>query len=448
MHLYIRRTLLGISYTAFVIIAPIVILYAVGYRPQISSPIPRAVGVILADSNPPKASIIINGIDKGTLPRAVPNIEPGITSIQVTKDGYTSWQKSLEIKSAEATDVRSIVLLPSSFDETSVVANARAFSLSPSGLFIATANTDGKLHIQDIEGAPISASGQLSGSANRIEWSPDGTYIIVESGKRVYDLFHFDHNTLEKVSSKALVGASHISWSPSTVGSLYGQTPEGDVFLYSITTGAKEVIVKKVNTYEIANRMIYYQTFQNTLYGSPLRSIEPKVLSRDTGKPLEKISLGNNGNLILIAHDGQLQLLKNHGELKTLSPSVIHASWSPDGELILIQTAPTELYVYNVENERFFAIPQGELHLVTRLSQSITNPQWFSDSEHIFYQLNGSLMFSEVDTRDHAIATPIQSKPILGNVAIRGSAKSIFSIQQEGKTSNLIQTFLQTKEDR
>lgn len=448
MNIYIRRFLLFISYTTFVIIAPLIILYAVGYRPQISSPIPRPVGVILADASPRRATITVNEKEYGTLPRSVPDIDPGMARVQVKKEGYTSWEKILEVKPTQATDIRSIRLLPSDIQKETLAENIRLFASSPNNLLLAGVTTKNTLRILDDTGEVALPEEPLIDRATGLTWSPDGAYLLIALPKNTYQLFNITDTTITKIATKELTGITNILWNPSASNTIYGIDKNKAIISYSISTGVKEVFVKNVSAYELSNRTVYYQTFQNKLVSEQLRSRDPRTIIEDTGKTLKKISANSQGVLALLFADGELKIQKPNGENTLISPVAESMSWSPDGQLLLVQTTPTELNVYNVENERLFAVPQGELRLVTRLSQPITQPQWFSDSLHIFYQTNGTIFFSEIDTRDHAITLPVDTTKVSLPLTIGDQAESILYIQQEGATSRLVRIYLLTEEDR
>ncbi len=448
MNKTIRRFLLFFSYTTFVVVAPLIILYAIGYRPQISSPIPRPVGVILADAFPKKANIAVNEVSYGTLPRSVSNVEPGMAKVQITKEGYSPWEKLLEVKPTQATDIRSIRLLPVSFEKVTIAQNIKLFAPSPNNLLLAGVTSKNTLTILDDTGVAILPQEQLTDRPTAITWSPDGAHILITLPKNTYQLFAITEKAIDAIATKNLTGITNILWSPLSENTLYGLDKNKTLISYSISTGIQETVIKNVNTYEIANRTIYYQTFQNQLMAQNIRSTDSRIISANTEKTLKKISVNSNGTLALLFGDGELKIQKQNGDTTDVSPVSENMWWSPDSQLLLVQTSPTELSIYNVENERLFALPQGELHLLTRLSQPITHPQWFSDSLHIFYQTNNSLFFSEIDTRDHAIAFPIDAKKISGAVSIGDQAKSIWNLEQAGTDTRLVQTWLVTKEDR
>lgn len=448
MHIYVRRFLLFISYTAFVIIAPLVILYAIGYRPQISSPIPRPVGVILADAAPRRATITVNETSYGTLPRSVSNIEPGIVTVQIQKEGYISWQKQLDIKPTQATDIRSVQLLPLIPDTEVIAPDATTFAIAPNNSLTAITQANNQLLFLDESSSPVFPAEKLLGKPLELLWSPDGAYLLVTLPKNTYQLFHVNETTLSKVATKELAGMTQLRWSPISATTLYGMDKNKAVVSYNIATEIKTIVVRNVNAYELTSRTMYYQTFQNELLGMQLRSLDSRTLLDDTEKAIKEISANASGSLALLFSDGELRIQKQNGDTLQVSSHGEHMSWSPDGQLLLVQTSPTELNIYNVENERLFAIPLHELQLITRLSQPISNTRWFPDGLHILYESNGTLFFSEIDTRDHAISLPVDTIHSSSPVTTGEQSKNIMYLKQEGTSSKLVRTWLLTEEDR
>lgn len=448
MNIYIRKIMLFIAYTAFVIIAPIVILYAIGYRPQTSSPIPKPVGVILADASPNGAQISINGTQLGSLPRSVPNIEPGTARVEISKDGYTSWAKQLEVKPTQATDIRSVHLLPSQPESLVLARNIVLFENSPNNLYSAVVTSKNALTIVDDTGASIVSETALQNRPTAMSWSPDGSHIIVTFPKNLHQLYRVDSEILTKIPSTFLTGFTSIHWSPIAANTIYALDKNSALVTYTISTTQTEIIKPDINLFTIVGRTLYHQTFDNELRALQLRSVDDTLLIADTKKALKRLTGATNGSLALLFQDGELTVYKSNKEYITISPSAADMSWSPDGQLLLVQTLPTELSVYNIDSQRLFAVPLNELHLITRLTQTITNPRWFTDSRHILYETNNELVFSEIDTRDHPISLVIDPKKASGHLVFGDESKNIIYLQQNGKETNLVQTWLVTEEDK
>lgn len=124
----------------------VAIFLARGYQFDISKKSVTPTGILVATSDPDGAQVLIDGKLKTATNNTI-NLEPGTYSIKIQKEGFTSWEKRVEIKKEE-------------------VFKTNAF------LFPALADL-----------RPLTFSGAASPSA-----SPDGTKIIYNTAKGLYQL--------------------------------------------------------------------------------------------------------------------------------------------------------------------------------------------------------------------------------------------------------------------
>lgn len=124
----------------------VAIFLARGYQFNISQKSVTSTGILVATSDPDGAQVLIDGKLKTATNNTI-NLEPGIYSIKIQKEGFTPWEKKIEIKKEE-------------------VFKTNAF------LFPALADL-----------RPLTFSGAASPSA-----SPDGTKIIYNTAKGLYQL--------------------------------------------------------------------------------------------------------------------------------------------------------------------------------------------------------------------------------------------------------------------
>lgn len=107
-----RLILISISVLIFVLITPIIILYARGYRwdPKQGSLVQT--GGFLLRSIPKEANVYLNDkLKKQKTPIKIQGLLPGDYFIKVEIPGFHSWQKHLAIKSKLATKAENILLL-------------------------------------------------------------------------------------------------------------------------------------------------------------------------------------------------------------------------------------------------------------------------------------------------------------------------------------------------
>jgi len=124
----------------FVLFAPLAIIYSQGYRinfsPGEGEKIITQTGGLFLKIQPRQAKVYINGKLKentdfffGSL--LVENLLPGKYAIEVKKEGYSSWQKTLEIKEKTVTEAKDIVLFPENPGIETLAENIQDFWFSP-----------------------------------------------------------------------------------------------------------------------------------------------------------------------------------------------------------------------------------------------------------------------------------------------------------------------------
>lgn len=146
------RILILITYIIiFLILCPILILYASGYRYDWRQGFPRRTGAISITVEPTDATIYANNIK---IPRDVDvqtlsykdearltGAPPGKYTIKITKPGYYDWIKDVEVKEMQTVYIKEAILMkkndPKKLDDGYISAT----SLSPNNKFLAYAKT-------------------------------------------------------------------------------------------------------------------------------------------------------------------------------------------------------------------------------------------------------------------------------------------------------------------
>lgn len=92
----------------------IAITLARGYKIDIGSKTLTPTGILVATSDPDGAEVVING-KLTTATNSTINLAPGKYTVRIQKDGYTSWEKQVEIKKEEVFKTN-VFLFPSLSD--------------------------------------------------------------------------------------------------------------------------------------------------------------------------------------------------------------------------------------------------------------------------------------------------------------------------------------------
>lgn len=107
-----RKILLYTAVIFFIIIAPSLLFYACGYTIDWQNKKPVLTGGFYFKSTPKQAEIYINGKLKGKTSAFIKRALPGEHQVEIKKQGYYPWQKTLKVESQLVTEARNILLIP------------------------------------------------------------------------------------------------------------------------------------------------------------------------------------------------------------------------------------------------------------------------------------------------------------------------------------------------
>lgn len=312
-----------------------VILFARGYRPNSAGIGITPTGLIAATSLPNGAQIVIDGQLRSATDATI-DMAPGTYKVQLKKDGYSPWEKTLQVQAGVVTKITSTLFpsVPSLKAITSTGASSPA--ISPQDNQVAFVRTEGNLsniYIIDLSESPL---GSINRDAKILTSLPKNEYVL--------------------------------NWSP-----------DGKQLLASATPSAYLTVLSSQNTTEVGARMTSVKSdwaeIQATI-DAPKLSTLPVVL--------QEILASSAANLSWSARENKL--------LYTATTSAT----IPDGLIRPLpgsNTQPQErnikagyYYVYDLEEDRNFVVGKA----VDKLS-------WFPDSSHIVKVEPNKVTISEYD---------------------------------------------------
>lgn len=185
-----------ISLTLVVTIAIITIFFARGYQIDFTKKTVSGTGILVATSDPDGAEVLINGKLKTATNNTI-NLEPGKYTIRLEKDGFSPWEKSVDIKKEEVFKTNAFLfpkvpdLRPLTFtgalnptispDGTKIVYSVASASAEKNGVWIADISRSA---ILSPLGSPadlrqiVKQSPLLPAKETKFMWSPDSKEVI------------------------------------------------------------------------------------------------------------------------------------------------------------------------------------------------------------------------------------------------------------------------------
>lgn len=406
-HLYRRLLFIG-SVLVFLTAAPLVIYYAIGYRPNVSttSQLTQAVGALYLESVPRRADIAVNGVSFGRTPRIVQNIVEKTVDVSVTKAGYRPWRKRVPIQPTQVTEIRSIRLIPEHITARPLVGNVATFAVSPNRRLLAAVSADATVQVVTVAGESVLPPLPLPGVPHQLIWSPNSTGLILRLAAGDVRILDIASSRLQSLPTSVARGLVDIQWDPQQPGRLIGLNAQGQVFAYTMASAERQVLHTQIHTFASAPGALYLargtELLRSTLAG------DTAVILVNTDSPIERIFVGSDTATAILLASGRLRALGPDNTLLPVSDSVQTAAWSPDGTMLLVQSEVAALHVFNLDNERV-PLPVRQLNLVVRLATPIRDPQWFAGNYHLIYQVNDEIRLTEIDSHDVPVSETIDT---------------------------------------
>jgi len=152
MNIFWRRLTYSLFLTIFFIVAPLLILYSLGYRYNFNTNNIEKNGAFYIKSYPKNADIFINNEkNKKKTPRQIVNIKPSTYQLKVSKENYLPWEKELTVYEGETTFVENIVLFLEEQKKEILGPGADNILLNKKGDKYAYFDKERQLWITDIE---------------------------------------------------------------------------------------------------------------------------------------------------------------------------------------------------------------------------------------------------------------------------------------------------------
>jgi len=144
-----RYIVLGILAFFFLITAPLIIFYTLGWRVDFKSLKISQPGIFYFKAFPNSIRVLINNKEKKKTDflfgaTMIENMSPAKYNVQLVKDGFHTWTKNLEIKKGEATEAKNVILFPNNPEIKMVSGNIDEIYVSPYGKSIIIKETDKK----------------------------------------------------------------------------------------------------------------------------------------------------------------------------------------------------------------------------------------------------------------------------------------------------------------
>jgi|GEM_PF-3344578 len=426
MQLRTRRTLFFISLIIFFIASPAAIMYSLGYKLDLTTFKIEKTGGIFVDIDYDDYTISLDKSIEKTVSKAIfrqqgtllPNLIPKLHNVEISKNDYKPWKKTLEIKSGIVTEIKNVFLTPSDLSPSRLDENVNDFSLSRSKENMAYIKNNSlfSLNIKNNEKTEIELPPtQKSDKLSIIDQSFNQSIIYLQNDKNILKI-NTETKNIDSIKKPTKKKYLKILPSPKNNDSLFLLSSDDIIYDLDVENDTRSEIAKDVNNFYVTGESIIYTT------NDPTNFYKQKIGSQDkaiqiTFSPMKDV---NEDSKILVRFDDPVAVLNSANELllfnystekfEKLAENIIDASISDDFSKMLYRN-DHEIYVYYFEA----SYPQkkaGDKELLGRFSKEIQDASWFDlYNHHIFLTINDKTNILELDGRNKRNSEEIMEKP-------------------------------------
>lgn len=344
--------------------------------------------------SPPDAEIYIKGkLAKKTSflfsTAFVENLLPKKYEIQIKKEGYHSWKKTLEVKEKLVTEAKNIVLIPEN-PYFEFLGDERSL------LKISTPLRDESL-----------TESTSSAAIENIIWSSDSKKVLLKTV--INEEIKYFISDLGVDSKFPLIpldflgtNVSDVSFHPSDSSKIFFRK-NSKLFESDFITKIPRPVLKNLVSYKLLSDSIIWLSNEGFLSRSDfsgtileILNLKPIAIEPET----EYKILGPNQSKIFLKKAGELFFLNpDSRKIEKISDSVQDLAFSPDSQKIAYFNN-YEISIFFLEQQ--YGQPQRhafEKVFITRFSEKIDKVFWLT-SHYLIFNAGDKIKVSEIDDRD------------------------------------------------
>jgi len=415
-----RTILFFICALLFLIIAPTIVLYSMGYRFDFDSKKIVATGAFYLKVWPKKAEIYLGSKQKKKTDfffgsAYIDNLLPKKYEIEVRKKGFHLWRKTLEIEEGRVTELKNIYLIPKDLSFVNAVNNIDNFWLAPDGksVILKEINENGwnlkifkledNLKIHLLAEKDFEAKEQIE--LSNLEFSPDSSKILIEIKKEA-EKENFIMK-IEEVPSDLIPLDSlgkdikKISFHPREDDKILFYD-KNSLFETSFSTKTVREILKDLITYETSEQGIYFLSEDGHLFWFNFNEERKEKLNSESFDIKKETNYQINviaENVFLLEGDTLYIFDKESERFEKIFYKIKSFEISPDNKKIFLASTHEIWVLFLEEIQDQPPKEKGEKLFLNRFSEEINKVFWYN-SHYLIFNAGNAVKVTEIDNRD------------------------------------------------
>ncbi len=448
MNLKFRRKLYIFFIFLFFLIAPLLILYAAGYRLGAGFNIQKT-GALILNSHPKSAKIIINGkmhksfwkniisIRKSytQTPTKINYLRPGEYLVRMELPGYWPWEKKLIVKPGQATFAEDVYLfkknIPSLLYDGKIT-NIN-YSQSAKYLIVDTQKSAIKINPKNFSPEIFTYPQTKTNNTPAPVFSPHGNMAVVND-------FLFYKENWQHPFQLTQIGVRGDIWRwHNTDNNKLFFINKNNLFYFNINKKSVSAlpVETKIDDFLPQDEFIYLLTKKESSSELLVKKIKNMQTERKINLPLSNYTFSFPFKNTITVYDKNFNifyLINPFSTIKPLRDTIPNANkifWINKDKLVLANDF--EVWLYKLKT----TINSREKILLTRVSDQINGIFWHPSNNYVIYSTNKNINVIELDDRDRFNITKLFAATEISNVFFDPEEKIIYFIAKINKQKKL-----------
>lgn len=411
-----------VVYLSFIIIflisAPLIILYAQGYRYNFKRGKIQKTGILIISSLPKKANVYLNEklIVGEETPSRLEKLLPADYEIKLAKAGYHPWTKKLQIAENATTFAEDVILWKDTLAVQLASYDIIDYLASSDKTKAAFITADRKIVILDLVNQKFYDLYQVDKYANPriLGWSNTDKKILVKSGNEYLvieaERYYLDPLIIKDDNYKS------IKWNLKNDNVLHALNQAGIWSIDLFTKNKKLLWAGSADDFIIMDNILYY-FYKDIIYQHQLDENKNPIII--DGIKCPRCLFLNNDLPKLMLFDSESQelfIIDKNQKNKTIKKEARALSWLNQNTFLFYNN--WEIWIYESDKK--------EPELITRLGESIGQALWHPAGRHIIFTSEDKIKVIELDNRELRNVVELLAGQKIDHLAIDDKGKNIY----------------------
>lgn len=400
----VRRVLFYIFFSAFLILAPLLVLYTAGYRFSLKSGINLDVGSLSITTLPRRVSISLNGADtQERSPTVFQELTPGRYEVILSRTGYLPWRGKFEVAAGLTTYIQHAFL----FRESHPI--ALLSELGPEdiaavkdkkGMYTRTRKEEGGsvTEVLVYSSRPSSAKlvATIAGPALKAEWSLKGDYFFIKTPQTLHVFKSTGEEIVLNAPESFTVGEVVWDTADDTRLHVYPSADSTSAITFSVATGNSIEQRELTPQEERIGSVGQSDFFLKQLFTSSVLTV-----ARD-GQEQELVNLPRSNYKLASVHAPYLVLKDSQGDLYLVNTSTLRVTVVPAKQGLIAWNPELGQMTYTNDIElNILTLQQEQQDIVLRSAEPIRSLLWHPNGQRIIFATSQKV--EAIDAYQYAI---------------------------------------------